>query len=80
MKELLDAVPTSANIKYYAKIVKDNSMRRKLIKLNEEIENECYAGKESIDTVMDMTEKKRVRSSFLPEAVAEIMFQSARSL
>ena len=58
VKELLDAVPTSANIKYYAKIVKDNSMRRKLIRLNEEIENECYAGKESIDTVMDMTEKK----------------------
>lgn len=58
VKELLDAVPTSANIKYYAKIVKDNSMRRRLIRLNEEIENECYAGKESIDTVMDMTEKK----------------------
>ena len=57
VKELLDAVPTSANIKYYAKIVKDNSMRRRLIRLNEEIENECYAGKESIDTVMDMTEK-----------------------
>ena len=58
VKELLDAVPTSANIKYYAKIVKDNSMRRKLIKLNEEIENECYMGKESVETVMDITEKK----------------------
>ncbi len=33
-------------------------MRRRLIRLNEEIENECYAGKECIDTVMDMTEKK----------------------
>ena len=58
VKELLDAVPTSANIKYYAKIVKDNSMRRRLIRLNEEIENECYAGRESVDKVMDMTEKK----------------------
>ena len=58
VKELLDAVPTSANIKYYAKIVKDNSMRRRLIRLNEEIENECYAGRESVDTVMDMTAKK----------------------
>ena len=58
VKDLLDAVPTSANIKYYAKIVKDNAMRRRLIRLNEEIENECYAGKENIDTVMDMTEKK----------------------
>ena len=58
VKDLLDAVPTSANIKYYAKIVKDNAMRRRLIRLNEEIENDCYAGKENIDTVMDMTEKK----------------------
>ena len=54
----MTAVPTSANVKYYAQIVKDNSMRRKLIKLNEEIENECYAGKESVETVMDITEKK----------------------
>ena len=58
VRDLLNAVPTSANVKYYAQIVKDNSMRRRLIRLNEEIENECYAGKESIDTVMDMTEKK----------------------
>ena len=58
VREILNAVPTSANIKYYAKIVKDNAMRRKLIKLNQEIENECYLGQESIDTVMDITEKK----------------------
>ena len=56
--DLVTAVPTSANVKYYAQIVKDNSMRRKLIKLNEEIENECYVGKESVETVMDITEKK----------------------
>lgn len=58
VRDLLTAVPTSANVKYYAQIVKDNAMRRKLIKLNEEIENECYLGRESVDTVMDMTEKK----------------------
>ena len=58
VRELLDAVPTSANVKYYAKIVKDHAMRRKLIKLNQEIENECYSGQESVETVMDITEKK----------------------
>ena len=47
-----------SSLSYYAKIVKDNSMRRRLIRLNEEIENECYAGRESVDKVMDMTEKK----------------------
>ena len=58
VRELLDAVPTSANVKYYAKIVKHHEMRRKLIKLNQEIENECYSGQESVETVMDITEKK----------------------
>lgn len=58
VRDLVTTVPTSANVKYYAQIVKDNSLRRRLIKLNEEIENECYLGKESVETVMDMTEKK----------------------
>ncbi len=56
VRDLLNSVPTSANIKYYAQIVKDNAMRRKLIRVNEEIENECYAGKESIESVFDKTE------------------------
>lgn len=54
--ELLNAVPTSANVKYYAEIVKDNSMKRKLIHVMEDLENDCYAGKESITTIMDKTE------------------------
>ena len=40
--ELVRAVPTSANVKYYCNIVKENSMKRKLIRVTEEIENECY--------------------------------------
>ena len=58
VRDLLTAVPTSANIRYYAQIVKDHALRRKIIKLNEELENECYLGRESVDTVMDIMEKK----------------------
>ncbi len=58
VRDLLTAVPTSANIKYYAQIVKDHSMSRKLIRLMEEIANECYIGRESIHTIMDVVEKK----------------------
>lgn len=54
--ELVRAVPTSANIKYYCNIVKDNAMKRKLIRVMEDIENECYAGKESLESVLDKTE------------------------
>ena len=57
VRDLLNAVPTSANIKYYATIVKDNSVKRRLIRVMEDIENECYAGKESLESVLDKTEK-----------------------
>ena len=45
VRDLITAVPTSANVKYYANIVKDKSTLRRLIRINEEIANECYLGK-----------------------------------
>ncbi len=56
--ELVASVPTSANIKYYANIVKEKSMLRRLIKVNEEIANQCYLGRESVEEIMAETEKK----------------------
>jgi replicative DNA helicase len=56
VRELVTSVPTSANVKYYANIVKENSMKRKLIRVTEDIENECYSGTESLEAVMDKTE------------------------
>ncbi len=57
IRGLLEAVPTSANVKYYAKIVKEKSTLRKLIKVNENIANACYVGKEDLETIMADTEK-----------------------
>lgn len=57
-RDLLTAVPTSANVKYYAEIVMEKSMLRKLIRLNEEIENMCYLGRDSLEAVLETTEKK----------------------
>ncbi|MBR5247567.1 MAG: replicative DNA helicase [Lachnospiraceae bacterium] len=56
--DLIRAVPTSANIKYYANIVAEKSTLRKLIRLNEEIANNCYAGKESLEFILEDTEKR----------------------
>lgn len=56
--ELVRAVPTSANIKYYTNIVAEKSTLRKLIRLNEEIANTCYAGKESLEFILEDTEKR----------------------
>lgn len=58
VRELITAVPTSANIKYYANIVAEKSTLRKLIRLNEEIANTCYAGKEPLEVILEETEKK----------------------
>ena len=57
VRDIVTAVPTSANIKYYANIVKENAVKRRLIRITEDIENECYAGKESLDSVLNKTEK-----------------------
>ena len=58
VRDLVTAVPTSANIKYYADIVADKSMMRRLIKLNEDIANTCYLAKEPLEGILEMTEKK----------------------
>ena len=54
----MDTVPTSANIKYYANIVAEKSVLRKLIKVNEEIANNCYSQKETLEVLLEETEKK----------------------
>lgn len=58
IRDLITSVPTSANIKYYANIVAEKATLRKLIKLNEEIANTCYVGKESLEVILEETEKK----------------------
>lgn len=58
IRDLLGMVTTSANIKYYANIVAEKSTLRRLIKLNEEIANTCYAGKESLENILEDTEKR----------------------
>ena len=58
IRELLSAVPTSANIRQYASIVKDKSILRNIIRVNEKIANDCYSGKESTKDILEETEKR----------------------
>jgi len=73
VRDVVAAVPTSANITYYAKIVREKSTLRRLIKINEEIEETCYAGKDELEIILEETEKKvfnvvqnRSASDFVP--------------
>ena len=55
---LTNVVPTSANVEYYAKIVKDLSVRRSLIRISADVKAEAFD--ETIDSksILDSAEKR----------------------
>ena len=57
VRDLLTAIPTSANVKSYAQIVKDKAVLRRLIKITEEIENQCYADTGELEDILADTER-----------------------
>jgi len=57
MRDILNIVSTSVNVRAHAEIIADKSMMRRLIKLNEQIANTCYAGKEPLPAILETTEK-----------------------
>ena len=72
-KDLVMSALTSATVKYHAQIVADKSVLRRLIRLNEEIANTCYAGNEPLEEILEKTEKsvfelleKRNTGEFVP--------------
>ncbi len=82
VRDMLAAVPTSANIKYYAQIVSEKALLRRLIKVNEDIAASCYAGKESVEEILENTERnifqvlqKRSGEDFVPikEVVLDVL-------
>ncbi len=55
---LLNSVPTSANVRYYAKIVHDKAVLRRLISVTEKITDSCYLDKDKVEDILENTEKK----------------------
>ena len=56
--ELIEQVPTSANIKTYAGIVAEKSLLRRMIRANEEIAGACYTQKDDVEEILNQAEKK----------------------
>lgn len=54
----MDRALTSANIKYYAEIVAEKSVARRLIRINEEIANSTYAGSARLEDTLADAEKR----------------------
>lgn len=57
LRDILTSVPTSANIRHYAKIVKDKATMRRLIKAAQDIEESCYGGRDELEDVLFNAEK-----------------------
>lgn len=57
LSNITNAVPTTANAKYYAKIVEEKSILRKLIRASSDIVNMGYEASEEVSTVLDRAEK-----------------------
>jgi replicative DNA helicase len=69
--DLLNSVPTSANVEYYAKIVEEKATLRRLIEAGTRIVANAFEAAEDVDQIVDHAEKaifnialKRVREGF----------------
>ncbi len=54
--EIMEEVPTAANIMNYARIIKEKSILRKLVDIGTNIVEMAYEGYEDVDTILDKSE------------------------
>jgi replicative DNA helicase len=85
LNSLVNSVPTAANISYYAKIIKERSILRKLINRATEIITLGYSNSGDVDEFLDHAERsifeiseERVRPSFYP--LKEIIKSSFKTI
>ncbi|CAN7148661.1 replicative DNA helicase [Bacillus sp. AFS015802] len=57
LSELAASVPTAANIEYYAKIVEEKSLLRRLIRTATDIASDGYAREDEVDSLLSEAEK-----------------------
>jgi replicative DNA helicase len=72
LAELIDAVPSAANILHYTRVVKDKAILRSLISASTEVVTRCYEDHSDIDEFLDEAEQvifkvgeSRIQSGFV---------------
>lgn len=58
LADLANVVPTAANITYYAKIVEERSLLRRLIQASTDIITETYEESDDVSSILDAAEQK----------------------
>ncbi len=57
LMQILNAVPTAANVEFYARIVLEKTILRKLLGVSGDIINEVYTSKEEVENILDHAEQ-----------------------
>ena len=82
---LIDSVVTAANVEYYAKIVKEKAVLRKLIETSTDIVTQSYEDRGDVEALLDEAERAifqisedRVRPSFFP--IRQVVKESFKTI
>lgn len=79
------SVPSSANVKEYADIVREKSVLRNLIDVTENITSVCYKAQEPLEDIMEQTEKNifavlQNSGSSKEQSIAQIAMNAFRNI
>ena len=85
IRSILDAVPTSANVKYYAQIVYEKATLRRLIRISEDITKDCYDASDPLEDILENTEKNvfnliQSRNTREYEPISEIVINALKKI
>ena len=83
--ELMLGVPTSANVRFYADIVRDKSRLRKFIRTSDELTGECYRGADPTEELFAKAETQLFQlfqesQSTQISSISEVVVQSLNNI
>lgn len=85
LSEIVNIVPSAANVDEYIKIVEEKAILRKLIETSTEITNTGYSSKEDISSILDTAEKKilsvvKTRKGTEFRTIQDVLFKTQADL
>ena len=85
LSEIVNIVPSAANVDEYIKIVEEKAILRKLIETATEITTSGYSSKEDISTILDSAEKKilnvvKTRKGTEFRTIQDVLFKTQADL
>ena len=85
LSEIINIVPSAANVDEYINIVEEKAILRKLIETSTEITNSGYSSKEDISSILDNAEKKilgvvKTRKGTEFRTIQDVLFKTQADL